>query len=104
MGSGHRLPAGLATPGDAARQRGFSLLAHSWPAAIIAGTMTRRGPLPEHAGDIQDGHTMTLTVTVKLHVLRWARERASLAPAELARRVGLKEERVYQWEQTGQIS
>lgn len=36
-------------------------------------------------------------------MLRWARERASLAPAELAKRVGLAVRRVEAWEETGQL-
>jgi Zn-dependent peptidase ImmA (M78 family) len=44
------------------------------------------------------------TVSVKPELLRWARERASLEPADLARRVGLKPERVVSWEQSGKLS
>lgn len=47
---------------------------------------------------------MATSVTVQPRVLRWARERASLAPSELARRLGLKEDRVHEWEATGQIT
>jgi len=36
-------------------------------------------------------------------MLRWARERASLAPAELAKRVGLVVRRVEAWEETGEL-
>ena len=38
------------------------------------------------------------------NVLRWARERAELADDALAQKVGLKVERVLEWEQSGQIS
>ncbi len=37
-------------------------------------------------------------------VLRWARERADLTTDELARKVGLKAERVLEWERSGEIS
>jgi transcriptional regulator with XRE-family HTH domain len=47
---------------------------------------------------------MSANVSVQPQLLRWARERASLAPEQLARRVGLKEARVTQWETTGQLS
>lgn len=47
---------------------------------------------------------MSIKVTVHPQVLRWARERASLAPGELARRLNLKEERVTEWELTGELS
>lgn len=47
---------------------------------------------------------MSVSLRVKPRVLRWARERASLDPAELARRVRLKEDRVQEWETTGQIT
>jgi Zn-dependent peptidase ImmA (M78 family) len=47
---------------------------------------------------------MSVQVTVQPQVLRWARERASLATDELARRLNLKEERVAEWERTGQLS
>lgn len=46
---------------------------------------------------------MPETISVNPQLLRWARERAALAPAELARRVGLKEERVQEWETTGEL-
>jgi Zn-dependent peptidase ImmA (M78 family)/DNA-binding XRE family transcriptional regulator len=44
------------------------------------------------------------TISVKPELLRWARERASLDQTELARRVGLKPDRVTSWEQSGQLS
>lgn len=37
-------------------------------------------------------------------MLRWARERASLTPAELAKRVGLVARRVEEWERTGELT
>jgi Zn-dependent peptidase ImmA (M78 family) len=43
------------------------------------------------------------TLTVEPQLLRWARERVSLAPEELARKVNLKPQRVTEWEQTGKI-
>jgi Zn-dependent peptidase ImmA (M78 family) len=45
-----------------------------------------------------------VTVSVKPELLRWARERVSLEPADLAKRVGLKPERVISWEQSGKLS
>lgn len=45
-----------------------------------------------------------ITVTVKPEMLRWARERASLETAALAKKVGIKEERVIAWEATGALS
>lgn len=50
------------------------------------------------------GETTPVTVTVQPRLLRWARERASLATADLAKRVGLKEERVIEWEATGRLT
>src|SRR5438067_2306014 len=47
---------------------------------------------------------MAVKVTVRPQLLRWARERAELDPAELARRVGLREERVSEWERTGELT
>src|SRR5882672_161722 len=47
--------------------------------------------------------TTSPKVTVAPQLLRWARERASLATADLAGRLGLKEERVLEWEQTGRL-
>lgn len=47
---------------------------------------------------------MSVKVNVQPQLLRWARERAALDPAELARKVGLKEERVTEWEQTGELT
>jgi Zn-dependent peptidase ImmA (M78 family) len=46
---------------------------------------------------------MSVTVTVKPRLLRWARERASLAPAELAKKVGLAPKWVTEWETTGEL-
>ncbi len=37
-------------------------------------------------------------------VLRWARERAELTDDALASKVGLKAERILEWERSGQIS
>ncbi|MDQ8163599.1 MAG: XRE family transcriptional regulator [Gemmatimonadota bacterium] len=42
-------------------------------------------------------------IQVAPRMLRWARERASLAPAELAKRVGLAVRRVEDWEESGQL-
>ncbi|MDW8313316.1 MAG: XRE family transcriptional regulator, partial [Burkholderiales bacterium] len=47
------------------------------------------------------GHTL---IHLKPTVLQWARERARLAPDALARKMGVNPERVYEWEQNGQIS
>src|SRR2546423_1880531 len=47
---------------------------------------------------------MSVKVTVEPQVLRWARERAGLAPAELAQKLALKEERVAEWERTGVLT
>src|SRR5579884_2650151 len=45
-----------------------------------------------------------MTVTVEPKVLDWARERASLTPVELARRIGVRRlERVEEWLQTGEL-
>jgi Zn-dependent peptidase ImmA (M78 family) len=45
-----------------------------------------------------------MNVTVKPRLLDWARERASLTPRELARRLGIKRvDRVEQWLQTGEL-
>jgi Zn-dependent peptidase ImmA (M78 family) len=44
-----------------------------------------------------------MKVNVKPSLLQWARERAALDPAELARKVGLKQERVASWENTGEL-
>lgn len=46
---------------------------------------------------------MPALVHVSPQLLRWARERASLAPAELARRLGLVTQRIEGWEETGQL-
>jgi Zn-dependent peptidase ImmA (M78 family) len=46
----------------------------------------------------------SVTVTVRPELLRWARERASLDPVELARRVGLKPDKVKSWEQSGVLT
>lgn len=48
---------------------------------------------------------MAVQVTVKPELLRWARERASLAPAELADRLGwTAPTRIEQWEETGGLT
>lgn len=46
---------------------------------------------------------MPPTVTVRPQLLRWARERAALEPAELARKVGLRVKRIFDWEETGEL-
>ncbi len=43
-------------------------------------------------------------ITLKPAVLRWARERVDLQPAELAKKIGVSWERVEQWEKIGKIS
>ena len=45
-----------------------------------------------------------LLVTLQPAVLRWARERASLGIDELARKVGVRPERVAEWESSGEIT
>jgi Zn-dependent peptidase ImmA (M78 family)/transcriptional regulator with XRE-family HTH domain len=45
-----------------------------------------------------------VTVAVQPQLLRWARERVSLTTAALAKKVGLKEERVIKWEATGELT
>lgn len=47
---------------------------------------------------------MSLKVSVRPQLLRWARERAELEPSELARRVGLRVRRVQEWEETGELA
>lgn len=44
-----------------------------------------------------------MQVALAPRVLRWARERASLTQDELARKVGVKAERVQEWEKTGRL-
>ena len=43
-------------------------------------------------------------VTLQPDVLRWARERGAYEYAEIARKIGVKQERVEEWEETGKIS
>ncbi len=45
-----------------------------------------------------------LQITLQPDVLRWVRERAGFAPEELAGKLGMKPERVLEWERTGKIS
>jgi len=45
-----------------------------------------------------------LEVKLSPSVLRWARERAGLEPEILARKLSVRTERVYEWEETGKIS
>ena len=45
-----------------------------------------------------------LLITLQPAVLRWARERASLDVDELARKVGVRPERVAEWESSGEIT
>ena len=45
-----------------------------------------------------------MAITLQPAVLRWARERASLSQAELAKKMSVKPERVAAWEQSGEIS
>jgi Zn-dependent peptidase ImmA (M78 family) len=44
-----------------------------------------------------------MKIKVEPSLLQWARVRAALAPAELAHKVGLKQERVTGWEKTGEL-
>jgi Zn-dependent peptidase ImmA (M78 family) len=48
--------------------------------------------------------TGRLQITLEPAVLRWARERARLEPQTLATKVGVKPERVAEWEESGKIS
>ena len=48
--------------------------------------------------------TRRITLTLEPTVLRWARERAGLQVEGLAKKLGIKPERVQEWEHTGQIS
>lgn len=50
------------------------------------------------------GEPTSVMVAVEPRVLRWARERASLETVELAKRVGLREKRVIEWERTGKLT
>ena len=43
-------------------------------------------------------------VTLQPDVLRWARERVAYEYTEIARKIGVKQERVEEWEETGEIS
>ena len=43
-------------------------------------------------------------ISLEPRVLRWARERSALDQEELARKAGVKPERVRAWEETGRIS
>ena len=45
-----------------------------------------------------------LEISLKPSVLRWARERVGLAPEALAKKIGVKPERVRDWEGSGRIS
>ena len=45
-----------------------------------------------------------LQITLQPGVLRWARERAGISPEELARKIQVKPERVFEWESSGRIS
>jgi Zn-dependent peptidase ImmA (M78 family) len=45
----------------------------------------------------------SVKVTVQPKLLQWARERAALAPNELAEKIKLKEDRVTEWERTGEL-
>src|SRR5687768_10037681 len=42
--------------------------------------------------------------TMQPDCLKWARERVSLSPAEIAKKIGVKEATVLAWEQTGEIT
>ena len=43
-------------------------------------------------------------ITLQPDVLRWARERAGFDPAELAGKLQVKPERIFEWERSGEIS
>ncbi len=45
-----------------------------------------------------------LQITLQPSVLRWVRERAGISPEELARKIQVKSERVFEWEKSGRIS
>lgn len=45
-----------------------------------------------------------MDITLEPSVLQWARIRAGLTEAELAKKLGVKEERVAQWEQSGDLT
>lgn len=47
---------------------------------------------------------MPVKVNVKPQLLRWARERAEMDQAELARRIGVSVQKVAEWERTGQLT
>ena len=44
-----------------------------------------------------------MEITLHRHVLRWARERVGLTEETLAKRLGVKPERVHDWERTGHL-
>ena len=45
-----------------------------------------------------------LQITLQPGVLRWARERVGISPEELARKIQVKPQRVFEWENSGRIS
>jgi transcriptional regulator with XRE-family HTH domain len=45
-----------------------------------------------------------MQITLEPEVLRWARERSGLEIESVARKVGVKPERVQEWEESGQIT
>jgi transcriptional regulator with XRE-family HTH domain len=47
---------------------------------------------------------MSVSVTVQPELLRWARQRVSLSPDELATSMKVPSEMVAQWEQSGSIT
>ena len=49
-------------------------------------------------------NTRRQQVTLQPDVLRWARERAAYEEAEIANKIGVKRERVVEWEENGKIS
>ncbi len=49
-------------------------------------------------------NTRRQQVTLQPNVLRWARERAAYEEIEIAKKLGVKRERVTEWEETGKIS
>jgi transcriptional regulator with XRE-family HTH domain len=46
----------------------------------------------------------SVKATLKPSCLQWARERAGFNTSDIARKIGVKEDKVIQWEQSGEIS
>src|SRR5947208_2942105 len=45
-----------------------------------------------------------MTISVDPNMLKWVRRRAGLNPAELAAKVGVRQEKVYEWESYGRLT